>query len=134
MAALSGKSSRIIFTGYSPSPEKYQNLFYINVNTSRGTETSCLATGECMSLGIPTVASDFGGNREMIENGKNGLLFRCDNEFDLEKALTLLLSSRALCEKLSLGAYESYRKFFSADRMADDYKNLYLSILNGLTI
>ena len=128
-AALLGISARIIFTGYTPTPERYQRLFYINVNTSRGTETSCLATSECMSLGIPTVASDFGGNTEMIKNNVNGLTFKCDNEFDLERALTLLLSSKALHKRLSDGAAESYRENYSAERMADEYRRLYLSLI-----
>ena len=127
-ASLLGIGSRIIFTEYTPSPERYQRLFYINVNTSRGTETSCLATSECMSLGIPTVASDFGGNTEMIKNGLNGLTFKRDNEFDLERALTLLLSSKALHGRLSEGAAKTYRESYSAERMADEYRKLYLSL------
>jgi glycosyltransferase involved in cell wall biosynthesis len=129
-ASFLGIGSRIIFTGYTTAPERYQRLFYINVNASRGTETSCLATSECMSLGIPTVASDFGGNNEMIKSGSNGLIFRRDNEFDLERALTLLLSSRALYKRLSAKAYESYLENYSAQKMADEYRKLYLSLLN----
>jgi glycosyltransferase involved in cell wall biosynthesis len=81
-----------------------------------------------MSLGIPTVASDFGGNREMIKSGINGITFKSDNEFELEKALTLLLSGRALYEKLSAGAKTSYETNYSAERMADEYRELYLSL------
>lgn len=120
-----GIKSRALFTGYVKDSAPYENLFYINVNSSRGTETSCLATSECMSLGIPTVASDFGGNREMIFPNENGLLFECDNFFSLEYALSKLLADRVLYEKLSAGALRCYRDMFSLDRMASQYRALY---------
>ena len=133
ITSLLGICSRVRFVGYTPEPERYQKLFYINVNSSRGTETSCLATSECMSIGIPTVASDFGGNREMIENGKNGLIFKCDNAFDLERALILLLSSSALYKRLSASAMESYAQIYSIEKMAGEYKKLYESLAHVRT-
>ncbi len=128
LSALLGIEKRVRFAGYTEQPWNYQSLFYINLNTSRGTETSCLATSECMAMGIPTVASDFGGNREMIINGENGLLFESDNRLSLTAALCRLLSDAALHRRLSLGAKTSYTSQFSADRMINDYKKLYKSL------
>lgn len=129
LAARLGIGAYVTFTGFTNDPEAYENLFYINVNSSRGTETSCLATSECMSLGIPTVASDFGGNTEMISHGVNGLLFRCDNHFSLGDRLITLLADRELYRKLSEGAMRIYREQFSVDRMAAQYRALYESLI-----
>lgn len=125
IAARLGILSHVRFTGYVPSAAPYQNIFYINVNTSRGTETSSLATSECMSAGIPTVASDFGGNREMIKDGECGLLFPTDNVHALEERIARLLLDDALYRRLSEGALGRWQSCFSLDRMADDYRRLY---------
>jgi glycosyltransferase involved in cell wall biosynthesis len=131
LCARLGISQRVRFVGFIADPEPYQNLFRINVNASRGTETSCLATSECMSLGIPTVASDFGGNKEMIIDGINGLIFKSDNHFSLEEKLLTLLADTELYQKLSQGARKTYECCFSVDRMANEYKKLYTSLYHA---
>ena len=128
LAARLGIDKSVTFAGYVPFPEEYQRRFYINVNASRGTETSSLATSECMSLSIPTVASAFGGNREMIKHRKNGLIFNTDNVFSLTEALLELLEDEALYSLLSRGARKSFEEDFSVDIMAERYKNLYNSL------
>lgn len=128
MAARLGIDENVSFLGYVTSPWKYQKDFYINLNASRGTETSSLATSECLSLGIPTVASSFGGNTEMIKHGENGLIFTTDNVFSLTSATLDLLENEELHNTLSLGARKSYEKCFSLPIMTEQYKNLYLSV------
>ena len=132
MASRMGIEKAIAFTGYTNTPHLYENLFYININASRGTETSCLTTSECMSLGIPTIASNFGGNPEMIFHNKNGLLFEKDNLFSLESEIVKLLSCEKLYKELSDGALSIYERYFSAKRMAKDYKALYLSAIERI--
>ena len=127
-AARLGIDKNVSFTGYVTAPALYQKDFYINVNASRGTETSSLATSECMSLGVPTVASSFGGNREMITHGKNGLIFNTDNTFSLTDAILDILEDEELHRALSLGARESYEQSFTTEKMTQSYKNLYLSL------
>ena len=125
LAANLGIEKNVTFLGFVDNPENYQQIFTVNVNSSRGTETSCLAISECLSLGIPTVASDFGGNTEMIKDFKNGFIFSSDNPHVLSCIIIRLLRDTALYQKLSIGARESYLKFFSRDRMIDDYKKLF---------
>ena len=132
LAMSLGVKKRVTFAGFVENPESYESLFYINVNASRGTETSCLASSECMSFGIPTVASDFGGNTEMITPMVNGLLFKKDNPFDLEEKLLKLLSDSELYQRLSHGARMVYEKQFSLERMVSEYNALYESLGSSL--
>ncbi len=125
LASLLGVDKRIRFTGYVSDPHGVQAMFYTNVNPSRGTETSCLAISECMSMGIPTVASDFGGNREMITDGLNGLLFQTDSCSSLISALCRILSDGELYKRLCRGAEDRYNELFSFSRMIDEYRNIY---------
>ena len=128
LAARLGVLPRVRFTGYISAPSRLQNLFFLNINASRGTETSCLATSEAMSLGIPTVASSFGGNCEMIFHGKNGLIFRSDDSDALATEIKKLLINPSLYRKLSLGAEEIFKGRFSIEVMAEKYKRLYLEL------
>jgi glycosyltransferase involved in cell wall biosynthesis len=49
---------------------------------------------EAMAQCLPVVASDVGGHRELIEDGKTGMLFEAGNPQALaDKALALLASS-----------------------------------------
>ena len=128
LAAALGIKDRVEFLGFVESPADYQRLFTLHVNASRGTETSCLAISECLSLGIPTVASDFGGNVEMITNGKNGLIFPADNPHALAECVIRLLSDRKLYESLRHGARKSYLESFCTEKMADRYRKLYYEL------
>ena len=128
LASLLGLRGRVKFLGYLDDPAPVQNLFSVNVSPSRGTETSSLAISECMSLGIPTVASDFGGNREMIRPGENGLLFSSDNENSLCEALARLCLSERLRTSLSDGARRRYQTSFTLETMVAEYRLLYRAI------
>ena len=124
-SARLGVLDRVKFCGFIENPTPYQSIFDININASRGTETSCLATSECMSMGIPTVASDFGGNTEMIIPYRNGALFNCDSLFSLTEVLGEILADEELLSELSVGAEMIWRDRFSLSRMKDDYIALY---------
>ena len=128
LRALSAKlkiSDRVHFLGYTPSPYLYQNLFTLNINPSRGTETSCLATSECAALGIPTVASDFGGNRECVAHEVSGLLFKCEDAESLAAAIEKALTDAHLLKLLRKGARKRYEAMFSLSHMLEGYRRLY---------
>lgn len=54
-----------------------------------------------MESGIPTIASDVGGNVEIVHNGKTGLIFNAGDSDDLANKICHLISNGALREKLS---------------------------------
>ena len=123
-----GVSHRVLFLGYVKDAFPYQNLMDLNLNASRGTETTCLATSECMSLGIPTVASDFGGNPEMVRDGESGLLFPSENLGALVDAIHRVVMDGRLYHELSLGARRAFEQSFSLSRMLERYRRLYRSL------
>ena len=83
----------------------------------------------CREIGIPTVASDFGGNREMIRDGIDGLIFQRDNHFALCDCILRLLDDKALYADISREAKTSYFDNFSMPTMTKKYKDLYKSLL-----
>jgi glycosyltransferase involved in cell wall biosynthesis len=70
-----------------------------------------------MSLGIPTVCSDVGMNREVITDGRNGFLAANDEEWF--RKLENLIDDRNLRIKLGAKARETVVEKYSMERCAD---------------
>ena len=105
----------------------YMNITDINVNCSIGTETSSLALSEGMSLGIPAIVSDYGGNPYMVHNGVNGYMFPKRDARDLSEKI-LLFENKELYKRLSYGAIARFEKELNARRMTKDTEKLYASL------
>ena len=68
---------------------------------------------EAQALGIPTIATNVGGNSEVITNGEDGLLLSPGDTLALTHALVNLLGDAPLRARLSLGARASAKRFSS---------------------
>lgn len=71
---------------------------------------------DAMDIGIPIVTTDVGGNPEIIENEKNGLLIGYNDKNALEKSITKLLENKNYANKLVVSAKKRVQEF-SEDRM-----------------
>jgi glycosyltransferase involved in cell wall biosynthesis len=56
---------------------------------------------EAMASGCAVVASDVGGNSELVEHGSTGLLFRSNDAEDLARQLSTLIDDSALRNRLA---------------------------------
>jgi len=83
-----------------------------------------LAAIEAMSTGLPVIASNVGGLPEVIDNEKNGLLFKSGDFEDLANKLLILINSKPTREKLSEQAFQK-SKNFNIDIMLNKYYKLY---------
>lgn len=66
---------------------------------------------EAMAAGVPVVATDAGGTGELIENGKNGLLIRTEDDAGLKKAVCRILENEAFQTELVRNGKEVLLKF-----------------------
>lgn len=120
-----GIASHVFFTGFLSDPSDVMNLFDINVNCSVGTETASLALSEGMSLGIPAICSDFGGNPYMIKDGENGFIYRRGDDNQLADCIRRIATDSCLAEKMSKKATERFEKDLNAFAMTKQYEELY---------
>lgn len=82
-----------------------------------------------MSAGIPVIASNVGGLREVVRNGETGLLV--PNELDVvASAIRSLRDAPETAQRMSLRAREMILDRFSEDRMVEDTIRLYESALD----
>lgn len=115
----------LIFTGFVNDISDYMNITDINVNCSYGTETSSLALSEGMSLGIPAVVSDYGGNPYMVKNGKNGFIYSAHNSDALAKRIYLLAFSNTLYKRMSEESLIRFKNELNAKEMSRQTYALY---------
>jgi glycosyltransferase involved in cell wall biosynthesis len=85
---------------------------------------------EGLASGLPVVASDVGGNTELINPHRNGVLFPSENVEALAAAIQRLVDTPAELEKLKQGVPASVQRFDWAD-IAQQYLSVYQSVVRG---
>lgn len=131
LSSLLGIGEKVAILPRSADAALCAGLLTLHVDPSRGSEHSALTACSLMSLGVPTVATDTVGMREVIYEGDNGLLFPADNSYALSEVILTLLSSAGRMEALSRGAAARYTSDFSVPRMECSYASLYRRIVTS---
>lgn len=80
---------------------------------------------EAMACGCAAVASRVGGNPELVEHNKTGLLFESDNKEDLVRCLETLIARPELRSQLASAAGERVRLQFSLTASARHTESVY---------
>ena len=86
-----------------------------------------IALIEKMAAHLPVIVSDIPPFREIITNGKNGFIVDLKNEIEWIDKIILLTKDEVLRNKVGFEAYER-SLFYSIEKMANQYENLYLTI------
>jgi glycosyltransferase involved in cell wall biosynthesis len=95
---------RVILTGYQEDIPRILHMFdvFCLPSFSEGLPVSIL---EAMSSGVPVVGSDVGGIREVISDGKTGLLFPSNDDNTLAQTMEHLILRPDLRESISKNAF-----------------------------
>lgn len=123
----SGTDADVIFTSWIKHVHEILPGLDIVALTSfnEGTPVSLI---EAQAAGVAIISSDVGGVSDIL--GENcGLLFESNNKEDFVKKLHLLLSDHELRKKMSDNGSKWALSNFTAGRLADDCKKLYLDLL-----
>ena len=84
-----------------------------------------------MSLGVPAVVSDFGGNPGVIKDGKNGFVVAKQNSAALMVGIKKLIEDKQLYKEMSENSIEIFRNTFTAGAMTHNTEELYERVMNG---
>ena len=131
LSRILGVSDKVDFCGFTSDITPYLNCFDLNLNCSRGTETSSLAISEGMSIGLPCVASDWGGNPHMVHDGYNGFIFPTDDFLCLADRIEKLCKDKELYTQMSENSYKRYCEEFTADKMTRLTEKLYMDLYSS---
>jgi len=123
-----GLHERTTFFGTVSDPSELLARSQVLVLTSRyeGLPMSIL---EGMSLGLPTIATDVGGVRELIKDGETGYLVRKENIESVRSALQRMLVDPGLRRAFGRAAKDRCRQHFSVQQMTAQTSATYRSIL-----
>ncbi|MDD2671887.1 MAG: glycosyltransferase [Syntrophales bacterium] len=91
------------------------------------TEGISITLLEAMAAGVPVVASRVGGNEEIIEHGRSGILISPDEPRAWIEHIGMLLRNESERIRLAEAAGGTVRKRFSTSAMAEEYEHVYLS-------
>lgn len=88
-------------------------------------------TVEAMMSGIPVIGSNSGGTAELIQNGKNGLLFPSGNAVELAKQIEYFYYNRKQIEIMGRYAYEYAKDYFLISRCASEIDDIYKILIQN---
>lgn len=100
---------------------------YLSAGTAEGAEGLSLAVLEAMAAGLPVVATDISGNRDIVKDGENGFLIPPDNEMALADRVATLLTHddrRARMGSAALASVQPYGWRDVANRYVDLYREV----------
>ena len=80
---------------------------------------------EAMAAGLPVVATEVGGNPELVADGVNGTLFRPGDHASLARVLESYRDDRTLRERHGTAGRGRAESEFSVDAMVDGYESVY---------
>ena len=120
-----------IFTGFIKDIGRLENIMDLQLNASYGTEATSLSLLEGMSLGIPAVVSDFGGNPYVIRHGENGLVVPKRNAGALAEGILRLHQNPAEYEAMRRRAREIYAERFTSGAMVAQVEEIYKRLAAG---
>ena len=126
-----GLAARLVMPGKLSGKNLYDAYAAMDVFAFASlTETQGLVLTEAMAAGLPVIALDASGVREVVRNGTNGLLLGADTDASsFATGLRHIEQDRALHKQLRLGAQRTAREF-SENACARKTLNLYERMLS----
>jgi glycosyltransferase involved in cell wall biosynthesis len=128
-----GVQGKVVLTGQIRVPEKalgydtgtqdsetggdvlaalYQSAdVYVSAGVSGGAEGLSLAVLDALTSRLPVVATDISGNKDVVEDGKSGILVEPGKAQQMGEAVVCLLKNRHLAEQYGKAGYEISRQY-----------------------
>jgi glycosyltransferase involved in cell wall biosynthesis len=122
-----GIRDRLQFLGQRDDVPKLLAEMDMFVLTSK-TEGLPNAIMEAMAAGLPCVATDAGGCRELVHEGETGFVVPIGDEIKVVERILLLLRNKELRRTMGLKGKEAMVNF-DVRRMAEQYRLLYTQIM-----
>ena len=122
-----GIKENIVFTG---NREDIKDMLYLSdlsvISSIREGFSNVVL--ESMACGKPLVATDVGGNNEIIIDGENGFIVPSKDEDALADKMLILAGNEELTKKMGLTAKQTVEKF-SLMKMIHETENLYSRLI-----
>lgn len=128
-AALLGLGEAVVFAGQRDAVAPLIGAFDVAALSSCDHEGCSNYLLEAMGLSKPIVATDIGGNRELVRHGETGLLVPVGEPQALAEAILKVLSEPQTAARMGAAGHARFEDGFSAPVMAGNYEQLYEELL-----
>lgn len=115
---------RVHFLGARDDVPRLMPHFDVLLSTS-GYEGQSNVILEAMTLGVPVVATDIPGTRELIVSNESGILVPVGDRAAFAKRANYILNDSALAARLASAARERVFSEFSVEKMVERHAALY---------
>ena len=123
-----GVSDKVMFVGVQQNVNEWLGASDLAV-TATLSEGLSNALIEATAVGLPIVATDVGGNPEVVEHGGTGLLVAVKDSQALAHAMLKITSDKILNKSMCIQARERAESDFSNVAMVNNLEELYKSLL-----
>lgn len=125
LVAELGLLDSVTFFGYRRDVADLVAACDVLISASRDNEGCSNSILEAMALGVPVIATDVGGNRELVRPGDTGHLVAPEDPSALADAISDAITEPEQTRWMATQARERIHAQFSLDRMIRDYEDLY---------
>jgi glycosyltransferase involved in cell wall biosynthesis len=123
-----GLSRQVIFTDQRPDVQAI--LAACDLYTMPSSEEPCAVVfAEAMAMKKAVIALDDGGTREVVEDGKSGLLSPPQDIEQLAKNIFTLVNNPVRCTQMGEYGRKRVEDYFNSRRLTDDVERVYRSVL-----
>lgn len=123
-----GIEQSVFFAGKKDNAVSYIKNFDIGVLTSDSEGFSNVIM-EYMAAGIPVVATNVGGNNELVQHGETGLLVAKGDHIAIAKAICLLIEHHNLRYKMGKCGFNAIQEKFSWSKKIIEIQNYYQTLV-----
>jgi teichuronic acid biosynthesis glycosyltransferase TuaC len=117
-------ANRVSFLGFRDDVGWFMERMDILVVPSIAFESFSMVILEAMKHRKPVICSDFGGMKEIVDNGVTGRVVPAGDVSALSAAIADMLADAAARRRMGEAGYRRLNERFTAKRMADQYGDL----------
>jgi len=115
---------KVIFLGFRNDIPEVLSGFSVFALSSL-TEGISISLLEAMASGKPVVATNVGGNPEVVSDGETGLLVPPKEPDKMAEAIIKILSDRDMAKRMGEAGRKGVEEKFSLERMVKEYQEIY---------
>ncbi len=123
-------ADHIKLKGFVENTSEFLVDAFCYISTSRW-EGLPLGVMEAMSYGVPVIASNVTGNKDLIDNKKNGFLYDINNPKEAVECIVKLSEDKNLWKDFSKECWLKIKNNFSLEKMCEETKLLYLKNIHN---
>jgi len=122
---------RVIFTGKLNRQQVFEILSMTDLFVlSSHWEGFGIVLAEAMALGKPVVSTDTDGGREVVQNGKTGIIVPTKDPPSLAEGILHLLGNPELMLQMGREGLKRVNELFNCEQFAEGYERFYESVFS----